>query len=239
MPDLAYTWEKGSKPLAVLYLHGWTARRKSRKGDAVQEQARREKCHYLAFDYTAHGESGGKPEDFLIGQGIQDALDIIRETTQEIPLIIVGNSIGGWIGLQLAERLPNVVGFIGLAPAPDITPYIWDELLPDYARQALSVGKMIGPSPETFGFCFTPQLFQDAQKYMMLDREIPFNGPCRLLLGDQDERVHIDRLYRIKDCVKSENVQITLIKGANHHLSRDLDLAVIQQTISELIGKIL
>ena len=233
--DIAYTWIKGKENLAVLYLHGWTAQRKSKKGKIIEQTAQDHNCHYISLDYTAHGESGGKPSEFMVGQGLQDTLDVLNETIKEMPLIVVGNSLGGWIGLLLLKQLKNIVGFIGLAPAPDITQFVWDKLLPDPAKNAIEQGMILGPSPETFGFCFTKQLFEDGKKHFILNNKISFNGPVRLLLGDKDDRVDLKRLYQIKDALTSEDTTLTLIKGANHHLSEDRDLKLIASVLSEMI----
>ena len=233
--DIAYTWIKGKQNLAVLYLHGWTAQRKSKKGEIIAQTAQDYNCHYISLDYTAHGESGGTPADFMVGQGLQDTLDVLNETVKDMPLIIVGNSIGGWIGLLLLTRIQNAIGFLGLAPAPDITQFVWENLLPAPAKTAIEQGMILGPTPETFGFCFTKQLFEDGKKHFILNQKIPFNGMVRLLIGDKDDRVDIKRLYQVKDALTSDDMTLTLIKGANHHLSEDRDLKLIASVLSDMI----
>jgi len=233
--NLAYTFDKGNMDLCVLYLHGWLANRHRQKGLTARDVALGEGCSYLSLDYTAHGESGGKSTDFTIGQGIEDTLDVIQETIPNIPLIIIGNSVGGWIGLWVAERLKQTVGFIGLAPAPDITGWVWDKMLPDVAKVALEQGKTLGPSEETYGFCFTKQLFEDGKKHFMLNRSIEFSGPVRILWGDQDDRIEKSRITAIKDRLTSGDVAITLIKGADHHLSRKSDLKMLADVLKTMI----
>ena len=233
--DIAYTFEKGSRNLCVLYLHGWNSNRKKEKALAIQEVAKSTNCSYLSLDYTAHGESEGQPADFTIGQAIQDAMDVIQYTVQTTPLVVVGNSIGGWIGLWLSEHLKQVAGFIGLAPAPDITKLVWDKLMPEYAKLELEKGNILGPSPDTQGFCFTKQLFEDGERHFLLNRSIDFDAPVRLIIGDKDERVEFDRILKIKDNLTSNDVTISLIKGADHHLSSPSDLKKIKNITETLI----
>ena len=233
--SIAYTYIPGQKNKCVLYLHGWTAQRKSPKGQVIMETATQNQCAFLSLDYTAHGESGGLPQDFTIGQGITDITDVIRNVIPDMPLIIVGNSIGGWFGLWIAEQLRQAEGFLGLAPAPDITQVIWNRLLPDYAKAELNKGNILGPSPETHGFCFTQKLFEEAQSYFMLHRPIKINHPVRLIIGDKDDQVEMNRLTKIKDCVTSDDVTISIIKGANHHLSDSNSLSIIHQTLEQLL----
>lgn len=233
---IAYTWNKGKQNLCVLYLHGWTAMRKRKKGFKAEEIAERMGAHYLSLDYIGHGESSGTLADFTVGNAIQNTQNVLENTIKDMPLIIVGNSIGGWVGLWLAERLKNIVGFIGLAPAPDITEFVWNKLMPPIAQQAILAGKTLGPNEQTQGFAFTPKLFQDGQEHFLLNNPIKFDGPVVLIKGDQDNRVEIERIYSIKDRLTSQNVIITLIKGANHHLSEPRDLKVIGYTLEQMIG---
>jgi len=236
-PDIAYTFEQGKQNLCVLFLHGWGAHRKRPKALALSEKAKQMNCSFLSLDYTAHGESGGEPHLFTIGQGIQDTLDVIREVVKNTPLLIVGNSIGGWIGLWLAKELKQTQAFLGLAPAPDITRTVWDKMLPDYAKSEINKGNILGPAPETLGLCLTKELFQDGEKHYLLNSDINFNGPIHMIIGDKDERVEWDRVLGIKDRLTSEDVMITLIKGADHHLSQPRDLSVIQKALEDLINK--
>jgi len=236
--NLAYTFDKGNKDLCVVYLHGWLANRKRQKALTLQEVAGKNGCSYLSLDYTAHGESGGSPADFTIGQGIADTLDVIAETVPNIPLIIIGNSVGGWIGLWLAEHLKTVVGFIGLAPAPDITDWIWNKMLPDYAKAEIEKGNILGPMEATHGFCFTKQLFKDGEEHFMLNRPIEFKGPVRILWGDQDDRVEKSRINQIKECLVSDDVAITVIKGSDHHLSRPEDFKIMGEILENMIKEV-
>ena len=234
---ISYTYNKGDYNLCVLYLHGWTANRKSERSQVFEDCAKKYDCAYLSLDYTGHGESGGTPADFTVGQGIQDALDVIRKTIGNMPLLIIGHSIGGWIGLQLAERLKEqVIAYIGLAPATDITEFIWDKLIPFTAKRTLKKGGVLGPSEETHGFCFTQKLFDDAKTNLMLKREIDISVPVYLLVGDKDDYIQLDRLNKIKDKLKSEQVTVTQLKGADHHLSKPEDLNMMRETLSRLLA---
>ena len=235
LPELAYTWEPGERNLAVLYLHGWTANRKSKKADVIFETARQAGCHYISVDYTAHGESLGEPSDFTVGRAFQDILDVLSVVPQ-MPMIVVGNSIGGWIGFLLAEKLKGFVpGILALAPAVDITDDIWNYLVPDVAKEALNRGDIIGPSPDTQGFCLTRDLFQNGSEMAMLKKGIDYTGSVRILWGDRDNRVRLDKILQVKNALKSDDVIVTLIKGSDHHLSEPCDLKMIGSNLEILI----
>ena len=43
-------------------------------------------------------------------------------------ILLIGSSMGGWIGLQLLKKLNNVIGFIGIAAVIDFTKYkMWNK----------------------------------------------------------------------------------------------------------------
>jgi pimeloyl-ACP methyl ester carboxylesterase len=55
----------------------------------------------VRLDYSGHGASGGAFADGTIGRWLADALAVIDAVSQG-PLLLVGSSMGGWIGLHVA-----------------------------------------------------------------------------------------------------------------------------------------
>ena len=115
-----------SKP-GIVYLHGLQSCMNSRKGRYLKAFAEKKGLSYLSFDFSAHGLSWGKPSDFTIGRSLKDALDVLDKYVS-VPQIIVGSSMGGWIGLLLCEKVPQkVAGYVGLASGTDFTQFVWDD----------------------------------------------------------------------------------------------------------------
>ena len=225
-----------TKP-GIVYLHGLLSNMNSKKGQYLKVFALEKGLSYLSFDFSAHGQSWGKPYDFTIGRCLKDALDILNHYVS-VPQIIVGSSMGGWIGLLLCEKAPEkVAGYVGLASGADFTKFVWNNLLNDNLRQSLKDGLILGPSEETRGYCFTYQMFQDAEQYFVLDKKINYNGPVRLLWGDKDELVPFQTTLAIKDVLTSDNTQLILIKGGNHSLSLPEHLSIIGQTLEGVLNQ--
>lgn len=219
----------------IVYLHGLLSSLKSRKGQYLKAFAAEHGLSYLSFDFTAHGQSWGKPWDFSIGRCFEDAKDVIAHYCKT-PAFIVGSSMGGLIGILLSEACPDkVAGYVGLAAGADFMDFIWNnKLLPEH-KEALKNGAVLGPSDETSGYCFTYEMFEDARKYFILNRRVNFNGPVRLIQGDSDVLVPYPTVFKIKDVLTSSNVQIILIKGAGHALSEPAQLDAIGHTLKGLI----
>ena len=225
-----------SRP-GIVYLHGLLSNITSKKGRYLKAFARKKGLSYLCFDFSAHGQSWGQPSDFMISRCLQDALDVLKKYTST-PQIIVGSSMGGWIGLLLCKHVPQKVhAFIGLAPGPDFTKFIWNNLLSEQHKEALKGGVVLGPSEETKGYCFTYQMFQDAEKHFILDNPLLYNGPVRLLQGDKDVLVPYQTAFKIKDVLTSEDLIINLIKGGDHALSSPEHLSILGTTLEGILNQ--
>lgn len=231
---LSYEKEEGALP-GIVYFHGLLSCKESKKAQFLKKLALEKGLSYLSFDFSAHGASWGKPWDLTIGRCYQDALDMIENLTSG-PQILVGNSMGGWIGLLVSETLKEkITAFVGLAPGPDFTQMIWDTLLTEEHKALLEKGQILGPNAETQGYCFTKALFEDAQKYLMTNRSIAYEGPVILLNGDKDVLVPYERAFKIKDCLQSKEVQIWILKGAEHNLSTPEDLEKLENAINIIL----
>ena len=126
--NIAYNKIDGDK-LGIVFLSGLKSDMTGQKALAIEEWAVENNHSFLRFDYSGHGISSGKFENFVISDWILDAKTVINTLTKG-PQILVGSSMGGWIMLALAKKkLANIHSLIGLAAAPDFTKIlIWDTL---------------------------------------------------------------------------------------------------------------
>jgi hypothetical protein len=69
---------------------------------------------------------------------------------------------------------------------------------------------------------------------LQLGGEIPFDGPVRLLHGQRDADVPPDISLRLATALRSEDVQVTLVKGGDHRLSREQDIALLLHTVAQI-----
>ena len=93
---------------------------------------------FVRFDYSGHGRSSEEFVEGTIGKWKDDTLSVIDRLTDG-PLIIIGSSMGGWIGLLAClERKTQVQAFIGIAAAPDFTRELMWEKYSDAVPKAIS-----------------------------------------------------------------------------------------------------
>src|SRR4029079_9937451 len=66
------------------------------------------------------------------------------------------------------------------------------------------------PQLTTLGF------WESGESMRLLNSEIAIHCPVRLVHGDHDEDVPLDIAFRLKDRLRSGDVQVTVIKGGRH-----------------------
>jgi pimeloyl-ACP methyl ester carboxylesterase len=192
----------------------------------------------LRLDYSGHGASAGAFADGTIGHWLADALAVIDAVSQG-PLLLVGSSMGGWIGLHVALARPDrIVGFVGIAAAPDFTETLmWDSMLPAERACLSEHGFIDVPSEYGAPLRITRALILDGRRHLLLGGPIGLRIPIRLLQGQRDHDVPWETALRLAERIESDDVQVTLIKDGDHRLSRPEDLALLARTVAALLGE--
>lgn len=192
----------------------------------------------LRFDYSGHGASGGDFLEGTIGNWAADAIAAIDALTTG-PLVLVGSSMGGWIGLLTAIARPDrVAGFVGIAAAPDFTQRLmWDGMAPPEREALQRDGVLYVPSQYGEPTPITLKLIQDGADHLVLNGSMPIRCPVRLLHGQADPDVPWELALRIAERVETADARVVLIKDGDHRLSRPADLALLRQTIAALLGQ--
>jgi pimeloyl-ACP methyl ester carboxylesterase len=233
--ELAWKRLSGRGP-TIVFLPGFRSDMEGSKALHLAEVAARLGQGMLRLDYSGHGASGGRFEDGTIGLWTQDALQLIDRLT-EGPLLLVGSSMGGWIGLNLALARPDrVAGYIGIAAAPDFTETLIWETMPAAARAVL-MAKGVIHSPSEYGepLPITRALIEDGRRHLRLRGPIPLRCPMRLLQGQKDPDVPWRTALTLAEHAESEDVQVILIKDGDHRLSRESDLALLEEVVLRLL----
>jgi len=146
--------------------------------------------------------------------------------------------MGGWLMLLTALALVQrdgpgrVAGLVGIAAAPDFTDWGFSE-----AEKAiiLAEGALVEETPYSDQpYMTTRGFFQSGETNRLLDTEIPLACPVRLLHGEEDGDVPSDISLRLSAALASADVQVTLVKGGDHRLSRDTDIALLIDTVARL-----
>ena len=105
---------------------------------------------------------------------------------------------------------------------------VWAERVLD--GETLLLENPYGPEPTPVH----PRFWADGQALRLLGGEIPFDGPVRLLHGQDDRDVPPEISLRLAAALRSQDVQVTLVKGGDHRLSREQDIALLLRTVAGL-----
>jgi len=229
---LAYRKRQGRGP-TVVFLPGYASDMDGTKAVALDALAEERGLSVLRFDYAGTGLSDGAFADGTLDGWLNDALLMVDRLTEGL-VVLVGSSMGGWIALHVAIRRPGqVAALVGIAAAPDFTDwgYTADEKARLERDGRLEQPNPYGPEPQltTVGF------WQAGQAMLLLDKEIAIDCPVRLIHGDADRDVPLEVAFRLKDKLRSADVQVTVIKGGGHRLSEAHEIQAILRTVSSLV----
>ena len=236
--SLAYQRQVGNnKNRGVLFLGGFASDMEGSKATFLADRCAVAGSSCLRFDYRGCGVSPGTFADGTIGAWLEDTLAVFDQLT-EGEQIVVGSSMGGWLGLLLARARPErVKALIGIAAAPDFTEELIWEKLPTLRREALlRDGEFYenDPPPDR-RVPITLNLIEEARHHLVFRTPFALSCPVRLLQGMKDKEVPWNLATRISNHIDQEDVRVTLVKYGDHRLSTPKDLALLWQTVAEFI----
>jgi pimeloyl-ACP methyl ester carboxylesterase len=235
LPDgrrIAFRQTAGSAP-SIVFLPGYLSDMAGSKATALFDWCEHTGRGCLLLDYSGCGESSGDFADGTLTRWAEETVAVI-EARLSGQVILVGSSMGGWLMLVAARRLrARVTALVGVAAAADFTDWGYDaaQKYRLAAGETLLLDNPYGPEPTPVH----PAFWSDGEALHQLDGEIPFDGPVRLLHGQDDRDVPPAISLRLAAALRSQDVQVTLVKGGDHRLSREQDIALLLYTVAGLI----
>ena len=232
---LAFRRQPGKGPTLV-FLPGYMSDMQGSKAVALEAWAIREGRAMLRLDYSGCGESEGAFENGTLDIWRDDVLLAIDSLTRG-PVVLVGSSMGGWLALLVSCALPaQVIGMVGIASAPDFTDWGFSD---EEKGQLQKHGRLerfseYGPEP----MITTRAFWESGKANRLLQSEIAIDCPVRLIHGQRDSDVPWQISLDIAAQLRSADVQALLIKDGDHRLSRPQDIAIMLQTVQDLLEAI-
>ncbi len=234
---IAYIKTEGDKDLpGIVFLGGYMSDMTGSKATALEEFAVKNNQNFVRFDYMGHGQSSGKFIDGTIGHWTEDALAVIDELT-EGPQILVGSSMGGWIMFNAALKRPDrTKGLIGIAAAPDFTQdLMWEKFSQEIKDTLLNEGVYYEPSE--YGdepYAITLNLIEEGRQHLLLGKKQPIDCPVRLIQGMKDTDVPWGIAPKILESLRTDDVELILVKNGDHRLSEPQDLERLRKVLKEI-----
>jgi pimeloyl-ACP methyl ester carboxylesterase len=233
---LAYHQLAGRGP-GVVFLGGLRSDMTGIKAAHLEDWARAQGRAFLRFDYSGHGASSGTFTDGCIGDWAEDAQAVIGALTKG-PQVLVGSSMGGWISLLLARRMPErLAGLVTIAAAPDFTEDgMWANWSEEQRRSCMEGGQVALPSDYGDPMIITRRMIEDGRKQLVLRSPLRLNVPVRMLQGTADADVPMAVALRLLDHLEGGDIRLELVKGADHRFSDPACLASITCAVKEVLG---
>jgi pimeloyl-ACP methyl ester carboxylesterase len=233
---LAYHLTQGRGP-CVVFLGGLKSDMMGTKAVFLEEWAQAQGRAFLRFDYSGHGESSGSFTDGCIGDWAEDTAEVVAELT-EGPILPVGSSMGGWQALLLARAMPKrLAGLVTIAAAPDFTEDgYWANFTDAQKQQLAETGQVELPSDYMEPYIITGRMIEDGRKQLVLrdDLDLPF--PVRFLQGTADTAVSVETAVRLLEHATGPDMQLKLVKDADHRFSDGPCLDLILGAIEEVLA---
>ena len=238
---IAVRQRPGAQP-GLFWLGGFKSDMRGHKAQALDAWAQTHGRALTRFDYSGHGESGGSFTDGTIGRWLEESLAVFAACCAG-PQVVIGSSMGGWMGLLLVRELArrgalatgSVAALVLIAPAVDFTQALmWQRFSPEIRRQIETTG--VWERPSRYGeepYPVTRALIEEGRAHLMLDGMIETGCPVRILQGVADPDVPWQHAVDLTARLAQDDVVLTLVKDGDHRLSRPEDLERMLAAVAE------
>jgi pimeloyl-ACP methyl ester carboxylesterase len=239
--SIAVRARAGSAP-GLLWLGGFNSDMKGTKAIALDAWAAEHGRACVRFDYSGHGESGGRFADGTIGRWLEESLAVFDRFCNG-PQVLIGSSMGGWLALLLAREIAgregaaSLAGLVLIAPAPDFTEELmWKGFSPEIRQEIETKGVWLRPSRYGDGtpYPITRNLIEEGRNHLLLGGSIAVGCPVRILQGAKDPDVPWQHAFALVHRLPADDVVLTMIQDGDHRLSRPQDIARIIAAVAEI-----
>jgi pimeloyl-ACP methyl ester carboxylesterase len=227
----------------LLWLGGFKSDMGGIKAAALDRWASAHQHHCVRFDYSGHGESGGKFTEGTISRWLEESIAVCDAFCRG-PQVVVGSSMGGWLALLLARELrrretarggPSLAAMVLIAPAVDFTEELmWKRFPAEVKRKLKTEGIWERPSAYSAEpYPITSGLIEDGRRHLLLGGLIETGCPVRILQGGADPDVPWGHAVELVSRLAQDDVVLSLIKDGDHRLSRPEDIERLIGAVTE------
>ncbi|WP_299190889.1 alpha/beta hydrolase [uncultured Litoreibacter sp.] len=231
---IAYHHHDGHGP-GLVFLGGFKSDMEGTKAIHLEDWARKQDRAFLRFDYSGHGQSSEDFTDGCIGDWADDAQAAISDLTDG-PQILVGSSMGGWISLLMAKRIPEkIAALVTIAAAPDFTEDSMWAGFSDAQKAELNAGQVALPSDYGEPYIITKKLIEEGRTQLVLRDPLLLPFPVRMLQGTDDADVDMSVALRLIDHADGDDMRLVVLKGGDHRFSDPVALKLVEDAIRNVI----
>jgi pimeloyl-ACP methyl ester carboxylesterase len=235
---------RGGALPGLFWLGGLRSDMRGAKATALDRWAAAHRRNCVRFDYSGHGESGGKFTEGTISRWLEESIAVF-DAYGDGPQVMVGSSMGAWLALLLMRELRGrqpprgplpPAALVLIAPAVDFTEELMWKRFPAWVKRKLeSEGLWERPSQySTEPYPITAALIEDGRRHLLLGGLIETGCAVRILQGVADPDVPWRHAIELVSRLAQDDVVLSLVKGGDHRLSRPEDIERLIGIVSEL-----
>ena len=224
------------KKLYVVFLHGFMSDIEGKKPQTILRFAKKNKLGFVALEYSGHGKSSGEFTKGNISSWTNDTKVIIKKIVKKNNFILIGSSMGSWIGLnQFKYFKKQIKGFIGIGSAPEfLTRLMWNKFSKKIKSELITKGKTIIKSGN-YEYPITYQLIKDGRKNKVFNKKINSRIKVTMIHGKKDEVVPVNFSRMVLSVFKNAKKKLNIIKNGDHSLSNLKQLKIIIKELNYII----
>ena len=224
------------KKLYIVFLHGFMSDIEGKKPQTFLRFAKKNKLGFLALEYSGHGKSSGEFTKGNISSWTRDTRLIIKKIVKKNNFILIGSSMGSWIGLnQFKYYKKQIRGFIGIGSAPEfLTRLMWNKFSQIIKSELTIKGITIIKSGD-YEYPITYQLVRDGRKNRVLNKKINSKIRVTMIHGEKDEVVPVNFSRLVLSIFKNAKRKLKIIRNGDHSLSNPRQLKIIVKELNYII----
>jgi pimeloyl-ACP methyl ester carboxylesterase len=239
---LRHSGRHADKP-SLLFLSGFNSNMRGTKAEALAKWSAEKGIGCLRFDYSGHGESGGRFEAGTLSRWLEETRAALEQLTDG-PQVLIGSSMGGHIALLLLRQLMaeapddagRIKGLVLVAPAWNMTQIMWENLSAAARRDIEEKGVYLRPSHYDDGpYRITRGLIEDGRKHLFEGKSFDPGRPVRILHGLQDPDVAWEHTLDLEAYLSGGWTRVVAVPDGEHRLSRPEDIALLLDLVGELV----
>ena len=224
------------KKLYIVFLHGFMSDIEGKKPQTFLRFAKKNKLGFLALEYSGHGKSSGEFTKGNISSWTRDTRLIIKKIVKKNNFILIGSSMGSWIGLnQFKYYKKQIRGFIGIGSAPEfLTRLMWNKFS-KIIKSELTIKGITTIKSGDYEYPITYQLVRDGRKNRVLNKKINSKIRVTMIHGEKDEVVPVNFSRLVLSIFKNAKRKLKIIRNGDHSLSNPRQLNIIIKELNYII----
>ena len=220
----------------VVFLHGFMSDIEGEKPKAFLNFAKRNKISFLSLEYSGHGKSSGKFTNGNISKWSKESSILIKKYIKNNELILIGSSMGAWIGLKQFQIFKNQIkSFLGIGSAPEFLEHLmWKKFTKKMKKEILQNG-IINLNHGNYEYPITLQLIKNGRKNKVLKKKYSSNINVTMIHGEKDEVVPVSYSRKVLKLFPNAKKKLKVIKNGDHSLSNKKCLNLILKELKLLV----